>query len=338
MLYPNDNNDYILETNQNLQTIRPFHDPSFPFTILHLHMTVDGLTTISWHWHEELEFIWVNSGTLSVSTTNSTIILHAGEGFFLNSTVLHTIHVEPDQQCDLFSIRFLSRLLFTNSASTNAKQYLHPVIVSPELRHLTLTTEHPITSRLLQLTKQITQTFYSNQVGSELMILSKLYAVWSILVEYMQQYPTPAKLTNSVINDYDRVSTAIRYIAEHYADPLTLDDIANTLHLSKSECCRCFKRVLNFSPIELLIRYRIIESVRKLQSKEAAAESISSLAASVGFNSVSYFNRQFKRYTNHTPLEYRRKLLANTSHDLEQELWDNLPSILPSDIIPDTKQ
>ncbi len=330
MLYQTDNGDYILETNHNLQTIRSFPDPSFPFALVHLHMSEESLSYIPWHWHDELEFIWVNSGTLIISATDDTITLNSGEGIFLNSTVLHTIHVEDGQSCDLFSLRFYSKLLFPNGASTIATQYLNPILTSPELRHFHLNAKHPIEARILQLIKQITQIHFANQVGSELLILSKLYALWSELIEYVQQYPVPTEITNSAMLDHDRVLSAVHYIAEHFTDPITLDDIASTIHLSKSECCRCFKRVLNFSPIEFLIRYRIIEAVRKMQSKEAAAESISSLSASVGFNSVSYFNRQFKRYTDHTPLEYRRKLLSNTpKNNLEKELWEKLPRLLP---------
>jgi len=146
------------------------------------------------------------------------------------------------------------------------------------------------------------------------MILSKLYALWAELNEYLQQYPSASPVSGLSISDYDRVTVAIHYIAEHYADPLTLDDIANIIHVSKSECCRCFKRVVSLSPIEFLIQYRVMEAIRKMQAKEAVAKSISQLSASVGFNNASYFNKQFKRHTNCTPLEYRNKLLSEAQN------------------------
>lgn len=314
MLYQNNNNNYTLKTNDNLQTIRPFPDPSFPFIINHLNMSQLPIPYIPWHWHDEFEFIWVKSGSLTVGTSDGSFILQPDDCAFLNNGILHTLRTQSDEDCDFFSVRFLGTLLFPNNNATITSQYMHPILVSPELRYIHLSAENPLKSRMIQLMKQVIQIYYMNQQGSELMILSKLYALWAELNEYLQQYPSASPVSGLSISDYDRVTVAIHYIAEHYADPLTLDDIANIIHVSKSECCRCFKRVVSLSPIEFLIQYRVTEAIRKMQAKEAVAKSISQLSASVGFNNASYFNKQFKRHTNCTPLEYRNKLLSEVQN------------------------
>ncbi|MBR4086078.1 MAG: helix-turn-helix domain-containing protein [Lachnospiraceae bacterium] len=314
MLYQNNNNSYTLKTNDNLQTIRPFPDPSFPFIITHLNMAQLSIPYIPWHWHDEFEFVWVKSGSLTVGTSDGSFTLQPDDCAFLNSGILHMLKTQCDEDCDFFSVRFYGKLLFSDNTSSIATQYMHPLLVSPELRYIHLSAENPLKSRMIQLMKQIIQIYYMNQHGSELMILSKLYALWSELNEYLQQYPSASPVSGLTISDHDRVTAAIHYIAEHYADPLTLDDIANTIHVSKSECCRCFKRVVSLSPIEFLIQYRVMEAIRKMQAKEAVAKSISQLSASVGFNNTSYFNKQFKRHTNCTPLEYRKKLLSESQN------------------------
>lgn len=312
MLYQNNNNSYTLKTNDNLQTIRPFSDPSFPFVITHLNMAQLSIPFISWHWHDEFEFVWVKSGSLTIGTTDGTFELQQDDCAFLNSGILHMLKTQGNADCDFFSVRFYGKLLFPDYNATIASQYMHPLLVSPELRYIHLSSDNPLKARMIQLIKQIIQIYYMNQPGSELMILSKLFALWSELNEYLQQYPSASPISGLTISDYDRVTSAIHYIAEHYADPLTLEDIANTIHISKSECCRCFKRVVSLSPIEFLIQYRVMEAIRKMQTKEAVAKSISQLSASVGFNNASYFNKQFKRHTNCTPLEYRNKLLSES--------------------------
>lgn len=323
MLFQNNNDNYTLKTNDNLQTIRPFSDPSFPFVITHLNMAQLSIPYIPWHWHDEFEFIWVKSGSLIIGTSDGSFDLHPDECAFLNCGILHMLKTLPDQDCDFFCVRFLGKLLFSDLSSTIATQYLQPMLLAPELRYIHLTANNPLKTRMIQLMKQTIQIYYTNQPGSELMILSKLFALWSELIEYMQQYPTPTHLSNLMISDYDRVNTAIHYIAEHFAEQITLDDIADSIHLSKSECCRCFKRSISLSPIEFLIQYRVMESIRKMQTKEAVAKSISQLSASVGFNNASYFNKQFKRFTNCTPLEYRNKLLAEYPNNrMEKDFMD----------------
>lgn len=332
MLYQNNNNNYTLKTNDNLQTIRPFPDPSFPFIISHLNMAQLPIPYIPWHWHDEFEFIWVKSGSLTVGTSDGSFTLQPDDCAFLNSGILHVLKTQQNEDCDFFSIRFWGTLLFPNSNATLASQYMHPILISPELRYIHLTAENPLKARMIQLTKQIIQIYYMNQQGSELMILSKLYALWSELNEYLQQYPSASPISGLSISDYDRVTAAIHYIAEHYADPLTLEDIANTIHISKSECCRCFKRIVSISPIEFLIQYRVMEAIRKMQGKEAVAKSISQLSASVGFNNTSYFNKQFKRHTNCTPLEYRKKLLSESKNaKLDKDIADFITNSINMD-------
>lgn len=312
MLYQNNNNSYTLKTNDNLQTIRPFPDPSFPFIITHLNTSQLPIPYIPWHWHDEFEFVWVQSGALTIGTSDGSFTLQSDDCAFLNNGILHTLKTQSDDDCDFFCIRFMGKLLFPDSNTTLATQYMHPLLISPELRYIHISAEDPLKSRMIQLIKQVIHIYYMKQPGSELMILSKLYALWSELNEYLQQYPSVSPISGLSISDYDRVTAAIHYIAEHYADPLTLEDIANTIHVSKSECCRCFKRIVSISPIEFLIQYRVMEAIRKMQTKEAVAKSISQLSASVGFNNASYFNKQFKHHTNYTPLEYRKKLLSES--------------------------
>ena len=110
---------------------------------------------------------------------------------------------------------------------------------------------------------------------------------------------------------------AILYIEEHYNENITLDDLAASIHLSKSECCRCFKRTLQLTPFEYLLRYRIFRAANMLKMNGPHTCSMSSLAFSVGFNNASYFNKVFKQYLHCTPSEYKRKIKNNPSGDFE---------------------
>ncbi|MBQ3037428.1 MAG: helix-turn-helix transcriptional regulator, partial [Lachnospiraceae bacterium] len=116
----------------------------------------------------------------------------------------------------------------------------------------------------------------------------------------------------SLSHDEIRIIDAIAYIQEHYAELVTLDDIADSIHVSKSECCRCFKRAVNITPFEYLMRYRILQAADKILQNDREMTSISELASSVGFNNTSYFNKLFKKYFNCTPTEYRK--LSKTEH------------------------
>ncbi len=325
MLYTNEPYEYTLVRTNNLQTLRAFPDPTFPFLITRLQMSQIAIPYIPWHWHDDLEFIWVETGTLIVGTTDKSIYIHANEGLFLNTKVLHTMQTYGGKDCVFYSVRFLTRLLFPQSNSTTATQYLHPILFSKKLKHIHLTKTESSFAQILQLIQEIIQTYHESSDCCELFILSKLYDIWRYLSIYAEATAASPALTKPVVTDYTRVAEAIHYIADHYAEPITLEDIATAIHISKSECCRCFKRTINVSPVEFLIQYRIMESIRKIQIMDTESNSISELAISVGFNSASYFNKQFKRYINCTPLEYKKKLLSGSDAiEPAKELLQNI--------------
>lgn len=89
----------------------------------------------------------------------------------------------------------------------------------------------------------------------------------------------------------------------HYAEKIFLDDIARAGQLSRSECCRYFKRILKKTPLNYVTDYRILKSLILLQQSES---NVTDVAYHVGFNSTSYFIDKFRKSMNMTPLAYKK--------------------------------
>lgn len=103
-------------------------------------------------------------------------------------------------------------------------------------------------------------------------------------------------------SESDAVGLACAYIEHHYAEPLTVDDLAHEASLSTSQLIRLFKRQLGTTPHSYLLRYRIT------QAKELLAETampVSEIARTVGFASDSNFSYRFNQMTGQTPSAYR---------------------------------
>jgi AraC-like DNA-binding protein len=95
----------------------------------------------------------------------------------------------------------------------------------------------------------------------------------------------------------------LNWIHTHYAEKILLNDIASAGQLSRSECCRYFKRILKKTPLNYVTDYRIQKSLVLLQQPES---NVTDVAFQVGFNSTSYFIDQFKKAMNMTPLAYKK--------------------------------
>jgi AraC-like DNA-binding protein len=74
---------------------------------------------------------------------------------------------------------------------------------------------------------------------------------------------------------------------------------------SRSELCRCFRRMLGMPPKEFLMQYRIQQAEILLKN---SAYSIAEVAEFTGFSSPSHFGSCFLRYVGCTPREYRKSL------------------------------
>ncbi|KRE49022.1 response regulator transcription factor [Paenibacillus sp. Soil522] len=100
------------------------------------------------------------------------------------------------------------------------------------------------------------------------------------------------------------ITKAIEYIKLHYRDDLTLQEVADTIHVSKSYFSNLFKKQSGQNFIDYLIDLRLHEAKRMLVQNEYK---IYEVAEKSGFNDVKYFSKLFKKMTQMTPVEYREK-------------------------------
>ena len=113
---------------------------------------------------------------------------------------------------------------------------------------------------------------------------------------YVSVQPAPAP-TRSVF-----VQNALEIIRQNYAMPtLSLNVIAETIHVSPSHLSRCFKAEVGIGISEYINRFRI-ERAEALFAIDQP--NVKTVAARCGFESYTYFFRIFKRYTGMTPKEF----------------------------------
>ena len=106
---------------------------------------------------------------------------------------------------------------------------------------------------------------------------------------------TPTKNT-------ELIKKAIGYIAENFSTNLTLDDVANYVHLNPSYFSSLFKQSTGSSFKEYLNMVRIEESKRLLSNTDY---SVINIAVATGFENQSYYSKVFKKLTGLTPRQYR---------------------------------
>lgn len=99
----------------------------------------------------------------------------------------------------------------------------------------------------------------------------------------------------------------IGYIQKHYAEEISLNDIAAAGIMCRSKCCALFKHTLQQTPFEYLLHYRIQKSLSLLA---AGTLTITAIATTCGFNGASYYTEVFRKIIGVSPSVYRKSRLS----------------------------
>ena len=111
--------------------------------------------------------------------------------------------------------------------------------------------------------------------------------------------------TDNFLSDH-RIAYAIQYIKEHLTENISIDKLVDKSCMSKSHFFKVFKNTLGISPIDYITSERIKFSKKMIKNSN---HQISEIAYKTGFNNVSYFNKQFKKYEHITPSEFKNILI-----------------------------
>ena len=109
------------------------------------------------------------------------------------------------------------------------------------------------------------------------------------------------------INQYnqkeqDRIRQIYAFIDQHYHRKITLEEVAALSNLGREAFCRYFKNATGNTFIEFLNQYRISQAKRLLLMDKNVSET----CFACGFESLSYFNRIFKKVTGENPSGFKR--------------------------------
>ena len=147
---------------------------------------------------------------------------------------------------------------------------------------------------------------FSKRAALELKAQGQFLTLMGIL-QYEQHYKNHEEQTASERRQVKLVNDAIKFIAAHYKENISLNHIAEEVKLQPTYLCRSFKEYTDKTPVEYINAMRIEEACKLLSQTD---KRISSIVDELGFKDPGYFARVFKKYTGFKPSEYRS---ANTT-------------------------
>lgn len=258
---------------------------------------------VPWHWHNELEVLVVVAGTARVAVGGTNCIVKQGEGCFINAGVLHGVWPEGAESCRLRSLVFHPRLVGGSVDSILWQKYLEPLLSGPCRPFIHFGTAEDWEREASRAVQEAWQACAAEEAGFEFEVREQLSRVIFLL---SQNCPAAAKKpTEKSLRDGQRMKDMLQYIQDHYTEELTLAQIAQSVAISENECLRCFRNVIDSTPIYYVRQLRIHRAAELLAATD---KKISDIGALCGFQEMSYFARVFRELKGCSPREYRAKV------------------------------
>ena len=259
---------------------------------------------ITHHWHPEFAFGILLHGKLdyqffdtSMSCIHQT--LEAGDGFFINSRVLHGYQqIAPGT--DIFTFGMLPAFFATARFGTIYQKIIIPVVHSRKTGFFFRAGQNEDTG-ILELFKNF-QSLCTKALDYELRAMELICRIWQDLAGRFNIPEIIASLPGFSLTRANRLRQMIEFIHQHYGESLTVDQIAQGCHTSKRECFRTFREIMDISPMEYLNQYRLSAAAYLLSNTD---QSQAVICEHCGFDSISYFTKCFKNRYGVTPRQFR---------------------------------
>lgn len=284
-------------TQENQKELKEHGNYAFPVNISIEKIESYETGTFLWHWHPEIELTLILSGQIEYQIEDSTYLLSAGDGVFCNGNALHSGHMHNGQKCTYLSITFHPRFLYGYENSILNTKYVKFITLNELWNSLHLEKIVTWQQNVLEYMNRIYELSQTMPDDFEMQVHMILLQIWHLLYQHFSAQPNNLQKPKQHLQ---RLRDILLFIENHYTQDIALEDIAKTANICKSECCRFFKKHMGITIFDYILYLRIQNSLPLLKK----GDSITSVAAMVGFSSPSYYSQIFKRYMKCTPLEY----------------------------------
>ena len=251
------------------------------------------------HWHDEMEIIYVKKGSGQVTVDFSEYHVSAPCIVLILPGQLHSIEQYYDDSMEYENIIFSLSMLMPGNIDYAKDDFITPLILGKLTVPTLFTPVYPYYEDVIAPIDACDEICKTMPQGYQLYIKSKLYEFFYILDNRCRNLSRPIKSRKTL----DKMKLVLKHVENNYAEKISVSDIAQIAGFSESHFMRYFKETMGTSFINYLKDYRLTMAARLLQSSDS---SVLNIAAEVGFDNLSYFNRAFKEKFGVTPLKYRK--------------------------------
>lgn len=250
------------------------------------------------HYHPQYELFYLASGRCRIFLNHTIYHMKPGDFLLIEPMALHHTSYGIAQDNERYAVYFeepyLDRLreLCGTEWEKTLRDHLLIRLDTGRRRYL----EHMLQKMIAEKRR--------NDGFSEMLIQNDLYELLSFFVRYVEEeqelpFPEPGES----MDREDAIQEAAGYIYTHYPETLTLETVADRVHMSPAYFSRKFKKITGLGYKEYVNYVRIRQACRMLRETDL---SVMEIAQHCGYSDSNYFGDLFKKEKGMSPRMYRQ--------------------------------
>ncbi|RUS43532.1 AraC family transcriptional regulator [Cohnella sp. AR92] len=254
-----------------------------------------------WHYHEEVEFLLVLKGELTVFCKEERISLQPGDIALFGSSEPHTTLQTNDGSMSYIVFQIDLRK-YWDPSTLNSMQHFSEVIRPLSSVNYIFREKEDVRLRMAELIREIYVEMNESKVGYELAVSS---AIKSMLLQLLRNdHRQQLHYNNNSL--LTRLQPALTYVEERLDERISVADASKLVNMSYTHFIKTFKKGVGMSFTDFVVLKRIKKAEQLLLTCEHL--SIAEIAESVGFTNIGHFYEMFRRYNDCSPKQFKLKL------------------------------
>lgn len=248
------------------------------------------------HWHPELEILYMQTGRVEIHSGKHTFPLLPGQIAFIPAGEVHAVY--GLDEAGTYDVILFSLDLLTMPETHFFQQELIQPMLCEHLRFpRLLTPEDDVYSSVCRAFEQIRLCPRDSDLY-KLTVFTSLIQLFCALKPRLETVSDDALLKGN-----ETVKSCLRFMDTNYARRLTLQEIADQVHLHPNYLCCLFKDYTGYTVFQHLTRIRVEKAALLLSSQDIT---VAAAAAACGFDNTGFFTKKFRSIMGVAPKQYSK--------------------------------
>ncbi|MEA5004374.1 MAG: AraC family transcriptional regulator [Christensenella sp.] len=272
-------------------------DAEFPLSLLEF-VTKGDHEKI--HWHNYLQIVLCTGGSGKFIFTNREYDVEAGDVFIVSDFENHVAISGPQEQTEYIFVIFLPALIAAPGSRQFDFEYLYPFYYNTKTFDNKIDHSLPVAQAISKEVLTLRDIWNKKETAYRHELDAGVRKTLALLMRHYQsvyeEYYTPDSLGHA------RVADAIAYINLHFDTAITVQEVADKLHMSESAFRSLFKEAMRMPFKEYVTFLRLTKAKKLLLTTN---DSINTVANLSGYTNMNQFYKVFHKYVFMSPAEYR---------------------------------